>query len=290
MCSADNISENRQDNQDNEDPGTSQKNSVEQESTADMRDNNENSSEMPLDNQDIEILLPQRITLKQTFPIEFFSGSEYPAKEYVYIDEIGDDEFTIITKTELPFNLPISIKFLYNGDFGECTVKVKEKKIGQNSLKKYILSYEYLSPEAGIIITCIAGNYAISARTKRRTLYPKKFFNVQIYSEENEEWNTYFPCITVLSNKGLEYSSKTPIATDKENEFLMKIFFNQREKPIAVGASFLCEQTKESGEKKGWIEFSYIPEQSLKELDAQLIRMAQGEITENFAEPICKFE
>ncbi len=236
------------------------------------------------ESQAFDIILPQKITLKKTFPVEFFSNTSYPIKENIYIDEIDDNSITIIAKTELPETAPFSVKLFYNNDSGSCSVYLTEKHTMKYGYKKYEMTYDSVTPEAGILITCIAGNYGAKTKTKVKTIHPHKHFNIQIYNEVYSEWETYFIFITTFSNKGIEYTSQTPLPS--EGKFLIKFFMIEGERAVPVEAKVLFEKKNMNGMSKGWLEFSYIPEKSIELLNDNLIKMIQGEISEKQAESI----
>lgn len=236
------------------------------------------------DTQAFDIILPQKITLKKTFPVEFFSNTMYPIKENLYIDEIDDNSITIIAKTELPENAPFSVKLFYNEDAGSFTAYLTEKDTLKYGYKKYEMTYDSVTPEAGIIITCIAGAYGVKTKTKAKTLHPQKHFNIQIYNDEGNEWETYFIFITTFSNKGIEYTSQTAFPANKK--FLIKFFMIDGERSVPVESRVLFEKKNTNGMFKGWLEFTYMPDKSKELLDENLIKMIQGEIGEKQADTI----
>ena len=239
------------------------------------------------DSQAFDIILPQKITLKKTFPAEFFSNTSYPIREYIYIDEIDDNAIKIITKTELPESNSFSVKLFYNEDSADFTAYLTEKEILRYGYKKYEMTYDTVTPEAGIIITCIAGSHGAKTKTKAKTIHPQKQFNIQIYNDDEGEWETYFIFITTFSNKGIEYSSQIPLPANKN--FLIKFFMIDGERSVPLEARVLFEKKNSNGMSKGWLEFTYIPEKSQELLDDNLTKMVQGEVGEKQAEPICNF-
>lgn len=240
--------------------------------------------------QELDIILPQKITMRNTFPFEFFSKTKFPARECVYIDEIDDDSITIYAKTEMQEETNADIKIFYNNESCECSVSVSSKEVMPGGLKKYLLEYTDVSPEAGIIITAIAGGYAVKHKTKTKNTYPCRQFNVQIYDEEYDEWQAHFMGLESISEKGMEYKYNGLLAIDRDEEFIIKITPKPGISPVTMAGRFICEHmSEESSGREGWIKFTCIPDESLEVLSSWLMESVQGE-PGGEAAPICGFE
>lgn len=242
------------------------------------------------ESQEMDIVLPQKITMKNTFPAEFALKGKFSTREYIYIEEIGDDDITIYAKTDIQPDQTIDMKLYFNGDSGECTVTATSKETFESGWKRYVMEYDSVSPEAGIIITAIVAAYPMKIRNKVKSTHPKKNYQVQMYNAEKDDWQSRAVFVKTISLKGMEYRVKGENPMDVEDEFVIKLFLGGDDKPVALGATMLCEKTMSDNKtREGWLEFTYIPEVSREKLEESLERSIQGEIGETPAEPIERF-
>lgn len=224
-----------------------------------------------------DLEFPKRITFQKTFPMEFLDGIQ----KYVYIEEIGDNDITIITDADLPEGDSFPIKLLYNKDFGELTVFLDRKSHILNRLRRFVLSYDKVSPEAGIILANIASAWQVSLDSK--LVSPNANFTVQIFEPSIGDWQCFYMFIIKLSRKGIEYTSDISFP---DSEFILRLYLEEEELPIQTIAKFLFAKNISMGNMKGWIEFIDMSEENIDIIERYMEKAIQGHITPVMPEPI----
>ncbi len=228
-------------------------------------------------NETIDLIFPKKITLKKTFPAEFFSSQ----KAYIYIVEINDNDMTILTDLDLPMENDFSMKLFFNGDYGILNVRTEEKTQELNKIFRFVLSYEDVSPEAGIILANIATLYSVEKSIK--FINPNTTFNIQIFTHDFDEWQCFYMFVLTLSCKGIEYSSDFMLP---DRDFLLRMFLQKGGTPLQTTAKFLFEKNVGMGHKKGWLEFKNTSEENVNIIKQYMETHRQGNITAKLAEPI----
>ena len=228
-----------------------------------------------------DLEFPKKITLQRTFPAEFWDG----VKKYIYIEEIGDNDITIITDLDLPDGKLFPMKLLYNKDLGEMTVFAEHRTQVLNKLRRFVLSYDKISPEAGIILANIACTWQVNYKLKSVT--PNNNFTIQIFDPDIGDWQCYYMYIITLSCKGVEYSSEIDFP---DNEFIFRLYLDDDELPIQTIAKFLFEKNIGMGKMKGWLEFIDMSKENENIIKRYMEKCIQGNIMSVMPEPIELFQ